>query len=412
MSHGPSRADSFFDPDRRPDPPNLSSGRPTARIDGTHESVPPGRLSQPPTAAFDARPETSMSHGNNYKDPEDMFADTRMSFGDHLEELRLHLWRAVVGFGVALFLSFFIGRPVLSFIAHPVEVQLQKFYDRRYEKIMAEWKAGTNPELEARNQPRDVELLFDRDALKRLAGVFGVRDPELPEEGTFLALPTRIKPLQIASALRDANLAIGRRPALTTLSAQEAFLVYFQVCLVCGLIIGSPWIFIQIWMFIAAGLYPHEKRYVHVYLPFSLGLFLGGVALCQFVVIPKALEALLWFNEWIGLEPDLRLNEWLSFAILMPLVFGLSFQTPLVMLFLERIGLVDVNTYRAKRRLAWFLLAIFAAVVSPSIDAVSMMFLWVPLGLLFELGIWLCALSPRPTGLDVDVPDSEEMIEV
>ena len=103
-------------------------------------------------------------------------------------------------------------------------------------------------------------------------------------------------------------------------------------------------------MFVAAGLYPPEKRLVHVYLPVSLGLFLAGVLICEFFVIPKAIEALLWFNEWLGFKPDLRLNEWLSFAIFMPLIFGLSFQTPLVMVFLNKLGIVGVETFRGKRK--------------------------------------------------------------
>src|SRR5262249_57292693 len=102
----------------------------------------------------------------------------------------------------------------------------------------------------------------------------------------------------------------------------------------------------------------HEKKYVHKYLPISLGLFLAGVLLCQFMVIPKAIEALLWFNEWLGLEPDLRLNEWLSFALLLPLVFGLSFQTTMVMLFLAKLGILDADSFRKKRRIAWFVMAI------------------------------------------------------
>src|SRR5205823_3177156 len=156
---------------------------------------------------------------------------------------------------------------------------------------------------------------------------------------------------------------------------------------ITGFILASPWIFYQIWAFIAAGLYPHEKRLVNVYLPVSLFLFLAGVAVCQFLVLPKAVEALLWFNEWLGLDPDLRLSEWLSFAIMMPVVFGISFQTPLVMLFAYRIGVVDIETFRNKRRLAWFLMAIFAAVITPSVDALSMLFLWVPMGFLYEMGI-------------------------
>src|SRR5207253_11405223 len=120
----------------------------------------------------------------------------------------------------------------------------------------------------------------------------------------------------------------------------------------------------------------------------------------------------LWFNEWIGLEPDLRLNEWLGFAIMMPLDFGVSFQTPLVMLFLERLGILSIDLYRGKRRIAWFIMAVFAAVITPSTDAFSMLFLWVPMSMLYELGIGLCLFSPKKPELDLDVPESEEMVEV
>jgi sec-independent protein translocase protein TatC len=141
-------------------------------------------------------------------------------------------------------------------------------------------------------------------------------------------------------------------------------------------------------------------------------LFLAGVAACQFIVLPKAIAALLWFNQWLNIDPDLRLNEWLSFAIIFPVAFGLSFQTPLVMLFLERMGILDVDVYRRKRRIAWFVLFI-AAALGPSIDVFSLMFQGIALCLLYELGILLCIWSP--TGrrdLDVDVPEPEEMVEV
>src|SRR5205085_235493 len=144
-------------------------------------------------------------------------------------------------------------------------------------------------------------------------------------------------------------------------------------------VIGSPWIFYQIWAFIAAGLYPHEKKLVHVYLPVSLGLFLSGVFMCQFLVIPRAIEALLWFNEWLGFKPDLRLNEWLGFAILLPVVFGVSFQTPMVMMFLARIGIMTAESFRKHWRMAYFALAVFAAIITPTPDMITMLMLWVPM---------------------------------
>ena len=350
---------------------------------------------------------------------DDYFSDTRMSFGEHLEDLRTHMIRALIGFGICLGIGFVldafgaitglpigIGRPTLEFIAKPVEIALQSFYDRRVQQARDDLKAGRNSDLQRDNIPQPVQLDVHVNELRRALGL----EPLAGEE-QYVPLPVRIRPVEFAIELNPAAKHIGKRPALTTLSVQEALMVYIWVSLVCGIVISSPWVFWQIWSFIAAGLYPNEKRYVHVYLPFSLGLFLGGILLCQFFVMPQAVKALLWFNEWIGLEPDLRLNEWLGFAILTPLVFGISFQTPLVMLFLERLGIFDIEAFRNNRRFAWFIMAIFAAVITPTVDPSGMLFLWIPMGLLYELGIYLIKMSPR-SELDQGVPDSEEMVEV
>jgi sec-independent protein translocase protein TatC len=380
-----------------------------------------------------------MSSRDQTPDPDDFFQDTRMSFGEHIEDLRTHLWRAIKGFFIAVFFAFFIGKQVLAFIAAPVEAQLAEFYDRRVQKVEEDLQAN-DANLIEKNRLMPEQRLMPREDFERLFGAkpnpkalvtlpetelaSQPNPPLLPGIGTHLAavaaggkrefvvLTTYYRPLDAAIRDRPAQKVVGRRPVLSTLNVQEAFVVYIKVCLVTGFVLASPWVFYQIWSFIAAGLYPHEKRYVNVFLPFSLGLFLLGVAVCEFLVMPKAVEALLWFNEWLGLEPDLRLNEWLGFAIWMPVVFGVSFQTPLVMLFLERIGLFTVDSFRGKRRIVWFLMAVFAAVITPSTDAFSMLFLWVPMCLLYELGIGLILLSPRPPSLDVEVPEPEDMVEV
>ncbi len=325
---------------------------------------------------------------------------------------------------------------MLAFIAAPVEQQLGEFHARRVRQV-AQSLRENDPTLKQKNLLTPQELFFPRDQLQEQLGiplnpktVMEVREDELADptgEGLFgpgvaqgalgnrreyIVLTPSYRPLDQAIANSMAEKEVGRRPVLSTLNVQEAFVVFFKVCIVTGFVLASPWVFYQIWAFVAAGLYPHERRYVNVFLPFSLGLFLVGVLVCEFLVMPKAVEALLWFNEWLGLEPDLRLNEWLGFAVWMPVIFGLSFQTPLVMLFLERIGLMTVEAYSSKRRIAWFLMAIFAAVITPSTDAFSMLFLWVPMSMLYELGIWLCRFSPRKPELDVDVPESEAMVEV
>jgi sec-independent protein translocase protein TatC len=187
---------------------------------------------------------------------------------------------------------------------------------------------------------------------------------------------------------------LGTKKYLSTLSVQEGFVVYFKVSLLCGVVLASPFILYQFWMFVAAGLYPHERKYVYMMFGPSVGLFIAGVLLCQFVVLPGAVKALLMFNQWLGFDPDIRLNEWLSLAILLPLVFGVSFQTPLVMVFLNQIGMFTAKDYLSKWRHACMLLAFFAAVITPTPDAVTMCYLFVPMFGLYMLGIVICYYFP------------------
>lgn len=337
-----------------------------------------------------------MPHPRDY--PDDLFADTRMTFGEHIEELRTHLLHAFKALFVVLAMGFVLdglgyaidrpwiglGRPAMTIITAPVREQLRAFYDRRKERLVAEAAQG-KAEATAATSPRRMRLTLDAESVARLRGVE-------PSAAAPVQIDVSVNPLEVFNSA-ESVVEFVRPRELTTLSIQESMVVYIKVSLLVSLIVASPYVFYQIWSFVAAGLYPHEKHYIHKYLPMSLGLFLAGVFLCQFAVIPKSIEALLWFNEWMGLTPDLRLSEWLGFAIMMPLVFGVSFQTPLVMLFLERIGVMSVATYLSAWKIAAMALAVFAALITPSVDALSMLFMWVPLLALYFLGILLCRLS-------------------
>jgi sec-independent protein translocase protein TatC len=323
--------------------------------------------------------------------PEDPFADTRMSLGDHIEELRTRLWLALLGFFAALVAGFFLSPAVLRFIAAPVDGALARFHQRRTERLVQRLAEG-DPRLRDANGPREVEFLLPAHRLAELLGL-----PARQGSSEWTALPVRVRPLDWALLTGEAARLVNRPPSLMSLTVTEPFAVYFKVSAYCGVVLASPWIFFQLWMFVAAGLYPHEKRLVHVNLPLSIGLFLGGVALCEFIVLPAGVDYLMSFNDWLGYEPELRLSDWLGFALLMPLVFGIAFQTPLVMVFLERIGLFDVETYRRNRRLAIFLLAAAAAIFSVTPDYYSMLALSVPLWGLYEVGILLCLWRPALT---------------
>lgn len=319
----------------------------------------------------------------------DPFAATRMSLGDHIEELRLRLWKALAGFGVAFVLGFFLSPTVLRFIAAPVDRALAKFHQRRLDQLVERLREG-DPQLRDANHPRVGEFLVSAPHLVKALGL-----PEEKIEQEWVLLPVRIRPLDWALLTGEAIRLVNRPPSLMSLTVTEPIMVYFKVSACCGIVLASPWIFYQLWLFVAAGLYPHEKRLIHVNLPLSIALFLGGIALCEGIVLPTGVDYLLSFNDWLGYEPDLRLSDWLSFALLMPLAFGLAFQTPLVMVFLERIGVFGVQDYRRNRRLAMFLLAVLAAVVSVTPDWINMLALAVPLWALYEVGILMCRRSAR-----------------
>lgn len=216
-----------------------------------------------------------------YPDPEDMFADTRMTLGGHIEDLRTHLLRAGYGFLLAMIVSLAIGHPVLRFIAKPVEDQLVEYWQRYYDKkIQEEMEKAPDLQLKLPKNKLDLDEL-----MMRLGPILPhVKLPNGTKLGVMYVEPDREKYLKSVAAF-----SIGiKPPTLKTFTVQEAFVVFIKVCMMTGLVIASPWVFYQIWSFVAAGLYPHEKRLVNVYLPYSIVLFLAGVFLCEFFVIPKA----------------------------------------------------------------------------------------------------------------------------
>ena len=363
--------------------------------------------------------------------PDDIFDNTRMSFGDHIEELRSRLIKALLGLAFCLVIGFILdgigdyldrpgfgmGRPAMRIITEPVESQVRNFYARRNASPEAQGKLKgirrTDPAEVERIRAKlkkydgDISELTDEEKVALLGAEkdFPIRFPIEPFEKAFnikradpeqteIEMSAKVFPAYFSSYGDEGQGYLGTRRYLTTLSTQEAFMVYFKVSLLCGVLLSSPWIFFQMWSFFAAGMYPHERKYVHYYLPFSVGLFLAGAALCQFIVLPGAVKALLGFNSYVDLDPDLRLNEWLGFAIMLPLVFGVSFQTPLVMFFLNRIGLFTAQAYWKKWRYAVFILAIFSAIITPTPDVVTMLYLFVPMFGLYVLGVLICYFFP------------------
>jgi sec-independent protein translocase protein TatC len=132
----------------------------------------------------------------------------------------------------------------------------------------------------------------------------------------------------------------------------------------------------------------------------------GGAFFAFFFVFKFVLDFLFFFNAWMNVEPELRISEWVSFALLFPIGFGVSFQLPLVLFVLERVGIFSLQQYTARWKIAVLVICILALFLTPG-DPGSMLLMTVALTTLYFAGIFFCWLFPRKRGLfDVDPEDA------
>jgi sec-independent protein translocase protein TatC len=191
-------------------------------------------------------------------------------------------------------------------------------------------------------------------------------------------------------------MAMGNQARMQVLGPAEGFISYMNISLVTGVIIASPWIFYQLWMFVAAGLYPHEKRYVYLAVPFSAALFITGALFFIFVIAPITLKMLVLFNkEVLDVDSNFTFQKYISLITVMMLVFGLTFQTPIAVFFLNKIGILSLDALYKSRRFVLLGVIVAAAAATPGSDMFSLFALAIPMYLLFELGILLCYFFNR-----------------
>ena len=347
-------------------------------------------------------PDTSLAKRGDDSPPndeDDPLAGSRMSFGEHLDELRSRLIKAIYGLLVGFIVCLIFGGDIISFLAQPLLIAM-------------EWS--------------DLE------------------------------------------------------PQLAVMSLQESFITYIKVSLYAGLFVSCPWVFYQLWTFIAAGLYPRERKYVQRIIPFSAILFITGGAFFIFIVapiscsffirfasnypMPKVKESVVykWLAKSFGPDkkdekdakeeegektdlmrmteihrsfvdlmlkkqviseeehakliselPELekkkekeyeqedksfvknwfQLQKYVSLIMVLGLAFGIAFQMPLVVFFLGRMQFVQLSTFKSNRKFVIFALVIVSALMTPP-DVISQVALVIPMYLLYELGILLVRIWP------------------
>jgi len=274
--------------------------------------------------------------------------EARMSLGEHLDELRTRLVRGLVALFVAFLVGWALYEPISDLLLRP----------------FVEAVGQLNADIATR---READL---------------AADPSRARSDFFLE----------DGALRP-ELRIDARPIAT--GPLEGFSYAMKIATSFALLVGAPYLLWQMWGFIAAGLYREERRAVVRYLPWSIGLFLGGVLFSFVWALPYVLYYLGSAFPVEKLRPEWRVAEYFDLMLTMCLGMGLVFQIPVLMVFALRLGLIEASTFSRYRPHFMFGAFVLAAVISPP-DLYSTAALAGPMWILYEIGLLVGRFIARP----------------
>jgi len=173
----------------------------------------------------------------------------------------------------------------------------------------------------------------------------------------------------------------------------DAFMITMKLAILVGFVLAAPVVLAQAWRFFSPALYEHERKFIIPILWAAVFLFIAGLMIAYIWVLPAALKFLLMFNRE-DLNTMIAANEYISFAVQLMVAFGLVFELPLVMIMLSALGVVEPRTFEKQRAMAYLVLSVVAAVVTPA-DVASMLLMLGPLVLLYEAGILFGKLVTR-----------------
>jgi sec-independent protein translocase protein TatC len=174
--------------------------------------------------------------------------------------------------------------------------------------------------------------------------------------------------------------------ALHFSSSVEPFLIYLKVGLYSGLFVASPFIFWQLWMFVAPGLYRRERRKVAPFVASATIFFIGGAVFCYLVILPPTFQFLI-NTAGVDIKPVLMMDEQLSLVMMMVLAFGIIFELPMILTLLAMMGVVDYKFLSKYRRHAIVVNVLVAAFVTPTGDPFNLALMALPMMVCYELGV-------------------------
>lgn len=180
--------------------------------------------------------------------------------------------------------------------------------------------------------------------------------------------------------------------------------LYMEVAIVGGLILSIPNTFFQIWLFIAPGLFQHERKYIKWIVIFTSFCFLAGVAFAYYTMLPAAFQFFTSFGSE-KIQNIIAIDEYFNFILSVMLGAGLVFELPMVSFFLSKLGILTPAFMRHYRRHSIVVIFIASALLTPGTDPVSQIILAIPLLLLYEISIFISKVSQKKPKEEVTDPE-------
>lgn len=294
------------------------------------------------------------------------------TFLEHLEDLRWTLIKVTVSLAVAMLVCFIGGNYLVKVLTYPLHLAMRSQVVKPKEVVAVHW--GTN-----------VVATFARTNLTEI----------MPGAPTNVAA-VRVVPKRIGDEVvlslqpEQQSYAIPGRDGvlLKNYSPISAFMVAIKLALYGGLVLSLPFILYFIGQFVLPALKVKEREFVLRALGFGVFLFLLGMAFCYFIMLQVALTATVEFSGWLGFSADeWRAEDYISFVCIFMLVMGVSFELPIVLLALVKIGILSYQTL-SKYRAYWVVAElVICAFLTPSGDPFTMFLMALPLHVLYELSL-------------------------
>ncbi|MDP3850748.1 MAG: twin-arginine translocase subunit TatC [Luteolibacter sp.] len=352
---------------------------------------------------------------------ENSHPDHEKPFLDHLEDLRVMITRIVITLVVSMVICFTFQKQLMEVLRRPVEqvwitqleAKLPQTTDQaprplgvdRWEEAKALEHAASALEPEQRAllyQSSDAQLVFHAKSVALLRAVLA-----LPEEhrGKFIESLDAPKDLkrQVGALVKTAPSpeadTRGNLKLMSALKPTETFMLSMKLSFFAGIILAFPLLLMFVLQFILPGLHANEKRVLWPSMLIGFGLFIGGVLFAYYGVLPRALT---FFYEWsgsLGVSNDWRIGEYISFATTFTLLFGLSFELPVVVMVFVKLGLLTYETMSRTRSYAILAIFVAAAVLTPTPDVFTLLLMALPMIVLYEICIWLAWLDRRKNRL-------------